>query len=173
MAAETARRACSSRAMRYLHVQVRSDTENLGKHTNSLRILSHRTTSPAIAHAGDWVLPAHGSLSQGLSRVEELSATAPHQYEAGPRDLQRVIWSFFDSRQSLVNPCESGVYEHRQRVVCPSIEGLCLAFQMVCLRDQQTSKPSSCALMHQSDRLLWLGSAADPASLRRSSQLRQ
>ena len=63
-----------------------------------------------------------------------------------------------------MNPCESGVYEHRQRVVCPPIEGLCLASRVVSLRDQQTFKPNICSLMQQSDHQLWLGSAADPAS---------
>ena len=73
---ETAGRACSSRAMRYLPVQGRSDTELRGKPTKSLRILFHRTRSPAIAHAGDRVLPAHGSLSQGC-RVWRVSP-CPH-----------------------------------------------------------------------------------------------
>ena len=110
--AETARRACSSRAMRSLLRQVRPCTEKCGQHTVSFRIsklqnsVSHDRSRGKQGSAGPRVaLPKP-------SRREGIPISAPHQYEGQPRDLQPVFWASFGTQKIPVKPRVFGIREH-------------------------------------------------------------
>ena len=108
----TARRACSSRAMRCLLKQVRPYTEKCGQHTNSFRIsrlqnsVSHDRSRGKQGSAGPRVaLPKP-------SRREGIPISAPHQYECQPRDLQPVFWASFGTQKIPVKARVFGMGEH-------------------------------------------------------------
>ena len=109
---ETARRACSSRAMRCLPKQVRPITEKCGQHTDSFRIsrlqnnVSHDRSRRKQGSAGPRVaLPKP-------SRLKELTTSAPHQYEGHPRDLQPVFWASLRTQKIPEKPRFFGNQEH-------------------------------------------------------------
>ena len=117
----TARRACSSRAMRCLLRQVRPNTEKCGQHTDSFRIsrlqssVSHDRSRGKQGSAGPRVaLPKP-------SRREGIPISAPHKYEGQPRDLQPVFWASFGTQKIPVKPRVFGVREHRQNLSDMSI----------------------------------------------------
>ena len=71
--------------------------------------------SPAIALAGNIVLPALGSLAKP-SRVEELPMSGPYKYEGQPADLQPVFWASLGTQKIPIKPPVFGKEEHGQNV---------------------------------------------------------
>ena len=101
---ESREEQCSSRAMRSLHNHIRCLARIFGKPTRFLLIVCRRTLSPAIAHAGDRGSASHRVALPKPSRVEELPISAYTKYGSKQSDPQRIIWSFDESRKSLVTP---------------------------------------------------------------------
>ena len=111
----TARRACSSRAMRFCTHKLLLIRSHASYALTLFSIPLHRRLSPAIVHAGD-----RGSASSRIalprpSRVDELHMSAQSKYGTKELIRQHVFWSFFDSRESPVKACESGMRRHRQQ----------------------------------------------------------
>ena len=86
---ETARRACSSRAMRYLQTQVRPDTELSIKCTNFFQVCGTERCLPRSLTQGR-ILSALGSLSRGCRERKKAPITTSHKYW-----VERISWQSF------------------------------------------------------------------------------